>query len=258
MAATERSIPTIPVNVVYVEESYTRFTGAIMKAAKHSIPRGFRPTYIPCLDEECKDLLEQYEESSDPDVADHLIEFLDAARQHRWEESISHMDSTRSSRKSWALIRRLGAAQNPPKKNHPPVRANAVAAHLIQVAKAPSDKKFENRARDQRRQFLHKAPDKTSPPPFTTSDIDSALNKVKTGTAPGYDNIHPEFLTHLGPRARTWIALFSTRIIKDNRIPNIWRRAKVIAIESRARIRTSQQATAQSRYSACSTNFWNA
>ena len=43
MAATERSIPTIPVNTVSVEESYTRLTGTIMKAAKRSIPRGFRP-----------------------------------------------------------------------------------------------------------------------------------------------------------------------------------------------------------------------
>ena len=230
-AATERSIPTIPVNIVSVEESYTRFTGAIMKAAQHSIPRGFRPTYIPCLDEECQDLLKQYEESGDPDVADHLIESLDAARQHRWEESTTRMDFTRSSRRSWALIRRLGAAQNPPKKNHPPVRANAVAAHLIQVAKTPGDKKFEHRARDERRQFLRHTPDKSSPPPFTTSEIDSALKMVKTGTAPGYDNIHPEFLTHLGPRARTWMSVFFSRIVKDNRIPKIWRSAKVIAIE---------------------------
>ena len=231
MAATERSIPTIPVNIVSVEECYTRLSGAIMKAAKHSIPRGFRPTYIPCLDEECQDLLRQYDESGDPDVADHLIESLDAARQHRWEEATDRMDFTRSSRKSWALIRRLGAAQNPPKKNHAPVRANAVAAHLIQVAKAPSDKTFERRVRDQRRQFLRHAPDKTSPPPFTTSEIDSALKLVKTGTAPGYDNMHPEFLTHLGPRARTWMSIFFSRIIEDNQIPKIWRSAKVIAIE---------------------------
>jgi hypothetical protein len=202
-----------------------------MKAAQHFIPRGFRPTYIPCLDEECQDLLKQYEESGDPDVADHLIESLDAARQHRWEESTTRMDFTHSSRKTWALIRRLGAAQNPPKKTHPPVRANAVAAHLIQVAKAPGDKKFERRARDQRRQFLRHAQEKSGPPPFSTSDIDNALKLVKTGTAPGYDNIHPEFLTHLGPRARTWMSLFFTRIIKDNQIPKIWRSAKVIAIE---------------------------
>ena len=88
---------------------------------------------------ECQELLREYEEAGDPDVADHLIESLDATRQHRWEEVTAKMDSARSSRKSWTLIRRLGAAQQPPKKNHPPVRANAVAAHLIQVAKAPTD-----------------------------------------------------------------------------------------------------------------------
>jgi len=31
----------------------------------------------------------------------------------------------------------------PPKSTHPSVSAKAVAAHLIQVAKAPHDKKFE-------------------------------------------------------------------------------------------------------------------
>ena len=44
------SIPLIPVNNISVEESYQRFCGAIQKAARHSIPRGFRPTYTPCLD----------------------------------------------------------------------------------------------------------------------------------------------------------------------------------------------------------------
>jgi len=79
---TERSIPLIPVNIS-VEESYQRFCGAMQKAARHSILRGFRPTYTPCLNEQCQDLLKQYEESGDPDIADHLIESLDAARQHR-------------------------------------------------------------------------------------------------------------------------------------------------------------------------------
>ena len=92
--------------------------------------------------------------------------------------------------------------------------ANAVAAHLVQVAKAPSNNKFERHIRDQRRQFLHHAPDKSSLPAFTTSDIDCALKLVKSGTAPGDDNIHPEFLTHLGSRACTWMSHFFTR---DNR-----------------------------------------
>jgi hypothetical protein len=128
--ATERSIPLIPLSSTTIEEAYTRFSGALMKAAHSAIPRGFRPAYIPCMDAECSALLKQYEESGDPDIADHLIESLDAARRQRWEESTAKMDFTRSSRKSWSLIRRLGAAQRPPRMNHPPVKANAVATHL--------------------------------------------------------------------------------------------------------------------------------
>ena len=90
--STERSIPLISVNIS-IEESYQRFCGAMPKAARHSIPQGFRPMYFPCLDKECQDLLKQYEESGDPDIADHLIESLNAARRHRWEELTSKMNS---------------------------------------------------------------------------------------------------------------------------------------------------------------------
>ena len=44
-----------------------------------------------------------------------LIESLDAARCRRWEETTEQMNFTKSSCKSWALILRLGAAQNPPR-----------------------------------------------------------------------------------------------------------------------------------------------
>ena len=81
--ATERSIPLIPVNNINVEESYQGFCGAMQKATRHSIPRGFRPTYTLCSDEECQDLLQQYEESGDSDIAGHLTESLDVARRHR-------------------------------------------------------------------------------------------------------------------------------------------------------------------------------
>jgi len=75
----------------------------MQKAARHSIPRGFHPTYTPCLDEEYQDLLKQYEESGDPDIADHLIESLNVAHQHRWEELTLKMNFMHSRQKSWAL-----------------------------------------------------------------------------------------------------------------------------------------------------------
>jgi len=66
-----------------------------MKAAHFSIPRGFRPRYIPCLNEECPVLLDQLEEIGDTEVADHLIESLDAARCRRWEETTEQMNFTK-------------------------------------------------------------------------------------------------------------------------------------------------------------------
>jgi len=139
------------------------------------------------------------------------------------------MNFTHSSRKSWALIRRLGAAQQPPKSTHPSVSANAVATHLIQVAKAPHDKNFERQVRMQGRTLLQQMSDKSLPHPFTEEEISAALQKTKPATAPGYDNIHVEFLKNLGPKARIWLSHFST-IMATHSIPKIWRKAKVIAI----------------------------
>ena len=99
------------------------------------------------MDEEAQALLDEYEKSGDPDIADQLIQSLDAARRARWEESTARMNFTHSSRKSWALLRRLGAAQRP-QSARPSVSANKVASQLVQVAKAPANKAFERTLRD--------------------------------------------------------------------------------------------------------------
>jgi len=145
------------------------------------------------LDEECQDLLKQYEESGDQDIADHLIESLYEACRHRWEELTSKMNFRHSSQKSWALDTGC-AGDQPPKSTHPSVSANAIAAHLIQV----HDKKFKCQVRMQGRTFLQQMSDKGLPHPFTEEEIAAALRKTKPATTPGYDNIRVEFLKNLG------------------------------------------------------------
>jgi len=107
-----------------------------------------------------------------------VIESRDAARRRRWEETASKMDMTDSSHKAYALTRHLGAAERPPRKPDPPVRANAVTTHLIQVAKAPPDKKFEHKVRNQWQYFLKHAEDKRLPPAFMLTEISEALNAL--------------------------------------------------------------------------------
>jgi len=53
----------------------------------------------------------------------------------------------------------------------------------------------------------------------------SALGRMKLGSAPGYDLVHPEFLKHLSPKADLF-----TRMIWEQRIPKIWRQVKIIAL----------------------------
>jgi len=73
--------------------------------------------------------------------------------------------------------------------------------------------------------------DKSRPHPFTEEEIWTALQNTKPATAPGYDNIHVEFLKNLGPKARTWLSKFFSRIMATHFIPKIWRKAKVIAVD---------------------------
>ena len=66
--------------------------------------------------------------------------------------------------------------------------------------------------------------------PISPEEVDAALKNMKCGKAPGYVNIHPEFLKNLGPRARKWLAIFLTRIIWEKNLPKSWRITKTVAI----------------------------
>jgi len=183
------------------------------------------------MGEESRALLEEYEKSGDPDIAEHLIESLDVARKVRWEESTAQLNFAHSSRKSWSLLQRLGASQRPPRFSRPPVSPNAVAAHLIQVTKAPAEKTFEKQTCDGWRQQCRNRMSDAEPDPISEADVEAALNRVKLGTAPDYDNVHPEFSKHLGSTALTWLAALFTRTLLEHQIPKIWRQAKGIALE---------------------------
>jgi len=75
---------------------------------------------------------------------------------------------------------------------------------------------------------------KSLPALFTMGEITAALQRIKSPTAPGYDNVNSEFLKHLGPRALIWLLSFFSRIMAMHSIPKIWRKAKGTAIEKRS------------------------
>ena len=112
-------------------DAYLRLSKAILISAKTNIRRRFLPSYIPCMDTECQQLLEQYSNSGDPDIADHLVECPDNACQARWEEMTSSLDFTHSSRKGWNLIRKLSSGQQLPSSTRPSVKTKCAFNWLL-------------------------------------------------------------------------------------------------------------------------------
>jgi len=142
------------------------------------------------------------------------------------QSSLQSMNFMHSSHNSSAYIRRLGAAQQPLNSTHPSVSADAVAAHHIQVADTPHDKKFERQIHMQGRTLLHQMKDKSLRYTLTEDQISAAVQKMKPAIAQGYNDILVVLQKNLCPTVNTWLSKFFSRITATRSIPNIWRKAK--------------------------------
>uniref|UniRef100_H2ZUE6 Endonuclease/exonuclease/phosphatase domain-containing protein n=1 Tax=Latimeria chalumnae TaxID=7897 RepID=H2ZUE6_LATCH len=176
-------------------DAFNRFIGIIKAAAKHSIPQGFRKTYIPCWTEESEALYQEYSLNKNPAATTAMLESLNSARRERWKSLVEETNFTRSSRKAWDLLRQLGEA-NPAYKHRMTIRADAIASHLIQTSKAPQVMR-------QLSTNLMAAPrSSTMSDPFTLNELNAALSATKSGKAAGPDGVYPEFLKALKPKAK--------------------------------------------------------
>ena len=135
----------------------------------------------------------------------------------------SSLDFTHSSRKGWNLIRKLSSGQQLPSSTRPSIKPNAVASHLVKVGKAPIEHQVKLEITQEWRAYRRRTLDEGTAmvTPISPEEVDAALKNMKCGKAPGYDNVHPEFLKNLGPRAREWLAIFLTRIISEKKIRKI-------------------------------------
>uniref|UniRef100_H3B5Q2 Endonuclease/exonuclease/phosphatase domain-containing protein n=1 Tax=Latimeria chalumnae TaxID=7897 RepID=H3B5Q2_LATCH len=179
-------------------DAFNRFIGIIKAAAKHSIPWGFRKTYIPCWTEESEAHYQEYLLNKNPAIATAMLESLNSARRERWKSLMEETNFTHSSRKAWALLHQLGRT-NPTYKHMTTIRADAIASHLIQTSKALVDKKVMRQLSTN----LMAAPrSSTMSDPFTLNELNAALSATKSGKAAGPDSVYPEFLKALGPKAK--------------------------------------------------------
>lgn len=135
-----------------------------------------------------------------------------------------------SSRKGWAVIRKLGAASKLCRRK-PKINADRIARRIVRSSKAPSKKYFTKKV-IQAYHLIRKSAstiDSISGA-FSSEDINFALMSMKNGKASGFDSVYTEFLTYCGPRTRLWLARFFSNIVSSNCLPSTFKRTKIIAL----------------------------
>lgn len=65
---------------------------------------------------------------------------------------------------------------------------------------------------------------------FNLSDINEAIQLLKTGKACGADDVSVELIKHMGPVAILWVLGIFNTCPTTYKIPKLWRRVKVVAL----------------------------
>ena len=139
IALTNKFAKTLlPPDSLDVDADYQDFCNTIKKAAKKTIPRGYRNNYIPCWDAECESLYKTFLQSPQGDdsslAATALLAKLDRKRRDRWSEAVRSIDFSHSGRKACSILNNLtGRSRHSPR--HCPVSADAIASQLVRNGK---------------------------------------------------------------------------------------------------------------------------
>ena len=231
----------MPPDSLDVDAAYQDFCNTIKKAAKKTIPRGYRNNYISCWDAECESLYKTFLQSSQGDdsslAATSLLSKLDRKRRDRWSEAVRSIDFSHSSQKAWNILNNLTS-----RSRHSPrrcsVSADAIAFHLVRNGKyeAVDHKSTRPVSQEMSEPWRATTPDAVNiSDNFSQRELAAALQHLKPGKAPGPDSICSELIFHAGAALKSWLREFISSCLRRLKIPKIWRRALVVAIPKPAK-----------------------
>ena len=237
IALTNKFIKTLLLpDLLDVDAAYQDFCNTIKKAAKKTIPRGYRNNYIPCWDAECESLYKSFLHSPHGDdsslAATALLAKLDRKRRDRWSEAVRSIDFSHSNRKALSILNNLtGRSQH--SLCHSLVSDDAIASQLVRNGKYKAVDRKSSRLVSQEVSDLWRA---TTPDAENISDnfsqrkFASSLQHLKPDKAPRPDSICPKLILHAGAALKSWLRHFFSSCLRRLKIPKIWRRVLEVAI----------------------------
>ena len=146
-------------------------------------------------------------------------------RRKAWQTLIESTDMTHNGKKAWSTIRKL--CDDPCKpKQHCNTTANQVAHQLLLNGRVPN---IQPKVRLDRQRYPD---DPGFTRAFTTAELNIDIRVLKNGKAPGLDDIQTELIKQFcfGPNAHDWLLRLFNNCSETEKIPKIWRQAKVVAL----------------------------
>ena len=215
---------------------YQAFQNLVWKTAKVNIPRGCRRKYVPGLTDAGAELYKQYisQFESDPfdeqtkQFGESLLNQLTEERKARWKELITNIDLTHNSKKAWKTIKNL-ISENKPPSRVAAITPNQVAHQLLLNGKPVSKHNWSPKSMKMQFQQVMQDSSQTTKP-ISLIEVQEAIKHIKPGKDSGLDGITPEMINHLDPTTIKWILALFNQCLENSKIPNIWKKARVIAL----------------------------
>ena len=235
IALTNKFAKTLlPPDSLDVYAVYQDFCNTIKKAAKQTIPRGYRNNYIPCWDAECESLYKTFLQSPQGDdsclAATTLLAKLDRKRSDRWSEAVRSIDFPDSSRKAWSILNNL-TGRSRHSFCHCLVSTNAITYQLVKNGKYEAADCKSSQLVFQEVSDLWRATDAVNISDiFSQREFTASLQHLKPGKTPGPDSICSELILHAGAALKSWLRDFLSSCLRRLKISKIWRRTLVVAI----------------------------
>ena len=129
----------------------------------------------------------------------------------------------RHRRKAWHTINKLTGRRTA--HSRCPVTANAIASQLLNNGRFPDARWTSREVTSLSRAATA---DANLSSDFTVEELEAAIKKLKSGKAPGRDNIHPEFVIHQSAKTTAWLCSFFTSCFRRSKLPKTWPRATVV------------------------------
>ena len=226
----------------HLNEKVKLFTGAILSAAKETIPRGRRRDYIPGWNAQLQELhstasrLREKMEScpTDENTAAYNKAKAEFTRQKLqqthadWHEKTSSLNMEKDTGKLWKLTKLLNGEI--PEKAQTVLQSEG--EFIVQKEAANCLAKPRERTCQVREQLAQLQKQPTShncmSQPITMKEIEAAIRQLKCKKAPGPDGVTNDMKKHVGPAAKKTLLELFNESWKNGTVPALWKKATII------------------------------